>query len=116
MVVFSNRINEKKMKKLNIHDPKILDILINKELEKYNTNIDEIKKLPENKIDGILWYVYYTFDSIEEYLNWKNFCIDFLKNKVMPKLNDQLINKEFQMLNLQFGLKCNFEIENLNIL
>lgn len=86
---------------------KISEILINKELEKYNVTVDDIK-CQEGVIDGKNWFQYYTFDNEEEFLSWKNFCINFLTTKVSPKLTKKSAEKEFMWFNLMYGLKVNY--------
>lgn len=97
------------MKKLNLRkdSAKIAEILINKELEKYNVTVDDIE-CQGDVIDGKNWFQYYTFDNEEEFLSWKNFCIDFLTTKVSPKISNCRAKEEFMWFNLQYGLKTNY--------
>lgn len=97
------------MKKLNYYkdSAKIVEILINKELEKYSVTVDDIKR-DGCIINGKDWYQYYTFDSEEEFLSWKNFCIEFLTTRVSPKRSRECAEEEFMWINLQYGLKYNY--------
>lgn len=100
----------KRKKKYKFPSRELVEVLINKELEKYNITMDDILSLPEEQlVEGIPWYNYYTFDSKEEFNTWKEFCIDVLSRQVTPKLSKERINEQFSMLNLGWGLKINYE-------
>ena len=93
------------MKKLKIGDPKIVELFINKELEKYGVTMEDVKSYPDGIIEGLPWYQYYTFKTHSDHDEWKNWCIDFLKTQVTPKLRKDRINVEFASVDLVYGLK-----------
>jgi hypothetical protein len=97
-------INKKSMKKIKIGDPIIVEIFINKELEPYNVTMKDIMALPEGNIDGKPWYSHYTFNNEAEHDAWRNWCTEYLKTKVTPKLTKERINKEFAWFDLMYGL------------
>ena len=84
-----------KKKKYKLSSDDLVHLLLNKQLEKYGVTITDILKLPDNKIDGVYWYQYYTFDSEEEFNEWKEFCIDILTNHITPKVPKKLIQSNF---------------------
>jgi hypothetical protein len=93
------------MKKYKLPSDELLNLLLNKQLEPYNITVEDLMKLPEGKINGVWWYEYYTFKTVEDYNIWKNFCVDILRNHTTPKLDKRRIEKEFSMLDLMWGLK-----------
>ena len=94
-----------KNKKYHLRSTELISILINKELEPYNTTYEEVIEIPDGKIGEKYWYNYYTFKTEEEYNNWKDFCIDILTHYTTPKIPKSLIIKEFSMFDLMWGLK-----------
>lgn len=101
------------MEKFNINKADQLKALIskivNKQLAKYNLTVDspEIKNSKD-------WYSKYTFDTHEEYLNWKKYCIELLTKNIAPKLNKKRAEREFQWINLQYGLRQNYNTRVVN--
>ncbi len=102
-------MKNKKIKRSDIGS--ILKIFINEELKLYNMDYDYIVKNEEliKEEHGDDWYRVYTFNSQQQYVNWKTFCINFLINGVTPKFTKQQALKEFAMIDLSYGLKHNFE-------
>ena len=98
-----------KKKKYKLPSTELVDLLIDKELEKYGVTSKQIREIPDGKVNGENWYQYYTFDSKEETDNWKKFCLDILSNHVTPKLHKSRIEREFAMLDLMWGLKRNYD-------
>lgn len=78
----------------------IWEDLVNKELEKYNVTVEDIK---EDK--G--WFDKYTFDSKEEYNNWRDYCIEAIKKHY--KISKKRAEREFAMFSLCYGLRMNYE-------
>jgi hypothetical protein len=99
------------MKKLKIGDPKIIEQFINKELENYGVTMEDVKNYPDGIIEGLPWYQYYTFKTHDDHDEWKNWCIDFLKTQVTPKLRKDRINVEFAWFDLMYGLKVEEEMK-----
>lgn len=95
-------------KKLRVNDPRLGDTLVNKALEKYGVTVDDIKKLPDQSINGIPWYQYYTFDSKEEYETWKEWCRVFLSTQVTPKFTKRDFEMAWSSFDLAVGLKQNY--------
>lgn len=77
----------------------IFEDLINKELEKYNITVNDIKEDKD-------WFEKYTFDSFEEYNNWRDYCIETIRKRC--KISKKKAEKEFIMFSLCYGLKNNF--------
>ena len=103
-----------KKKKYKLNSDELIHLLLNKQLERYDITIKEILQLPENKIDGIYWYQYFTFNNEEEYNEWKSFCIDILTNHVTPKLPKKLVESNFSWIDLMWGLKRNYEEDKIS--
>lgn len=74
--------------------------LINKELEKYNVTVEDIKEDKD-------WFSKYTFDSKEEYNNWRDYCIETIKKHY--KISKKRAEREFAMFSLCYGLRMNYE-------
>lgn len=95
-------------KKYKLPSTELVDLLIDKQLEKYGVTCKQMRELPDGKIDGVHWYEYYTFLDDEEYTKWKEFCLDVLSNQITPKLPKAKVIEEFGMLDLMWGLKRNY--------
>ena len=96
------------MKKDKITIDDAFKLCISKELEKYGKTYDDVYNLPGGMIDDTPWYQYYTFDTKEEYEEWKNFCLDIFEKKVSPKMNKKNVQREFLFFDLGWGLKCKY--------
>lgn len=94
--------NTKNKYNLRSDAAKIVEILIDKMLESNNITYQYI--LNNQMIDNVPWYSYYTItkEQEEEWINW---CKDWLKNNITPKLSKEMIEKEILWLNLQYGLR-----------
>lgn len=80
--------------------------MINKEFEICNITIDKILDWSEVD-DKIPWYQYFTFDSEEQYNQWKDYCISTIKKEL--KLTKEQSIEKFQWLDLMYGFKQNYE-------
>lgn len=76
----------------------LLTLMINKQLEKYKLTIEDVEGI-EN------WFLKYTFDTHEEYLEWKKYCINLLLKKSKVRFNKTNAEKEFNWIDLMYGLK-----------
>lgn len=94
------------MKKLKRNDPLIVELMINKQLEKYGINFNNVKDYPE--FNGVPWYQNFTFDSKDEFEQWKEYCIHLMTHKISPRFTLKSAEKEFMWFNLMFGLKLNY--------
>lgn len=88
----------------------VLEACINKELELYNTNIEAVESLTDTGFfnEEIPWYHYYTFNTPEEFNNWKDFCINLFRKEF--KMSKKEAEKEFSWFNLSYGLKQNYDV------
>lgn len=84
-------------------------LIIDNELRQYNVNMDYVFK--NSKIDGENWWWHFTFDSKEESLAWENFSKKLLR-KTYTWADESIINKKFQFINLMWGLRTNYDIED----
>lgn len=111
---------------------KVVRLCVNKQLEPYGVTYDDVKKggdkefvlttrIEKKKIffglftkdivqpHKIPWYQYYTFNSEQEFNEWKEFCINLFKKEF--KLTDTQAAREFAWFNLSHGLKQNYEVK-----
>ena len=79
----------------------VLKACINKELEKYGISYEYVKFFPP--ANEVKWYQYYTFDTPEEYDNWKKFCINLFRKEL--KMSKKVAEEQFMWLDLNYGLK-----------
>ena len=98
-----------KKKKYRISGTELSLLLVDKELEPYGVTAQQMIDLPDGKANGENWYQYYTFNTPEEFNIWKEFCLDILSNNVTPKLPKKLVESNFAMLDLMWGLKRNYD-------
>jgi hypothetical protein len=97
-----------KKQKYKFPSTELVDLIVNKELEKYSVFCKNVKDLPDGRINDTNWYDYYTFDTEEEYNNWKEFCLDVLSTQVTPKISKKKAKEEFSMIDLAWGLKHSY--------
>ena len=83
--------------------------IIDLSLKKYGVDFKYVLENPI--IDGKEWYIHYTFDSTEEYLNWQD-EVKALIYKNFPHLTDRLVDLEFNMIDAAFGLSHSFNKKN----
>lgn len=102
------------MKKMKIGDKKIVELFIDKELEQYGVTMQDVKNYPDGIIEGLPWYQYYTFKTNADHNEWKNWCSDFLKTQVTPKLRKDGIAKQIAWIDLAFGLKIEQDINRIS--
>lgn len=111
---------------------KVIRLCINKQLEPYGVTYDDVKKgggcefydynyLQTHyylwgliKLKGlhtkkIPWYQYLTFDSKQEFNEWKEFCINLFRKEL--KMSKTKAETEFGWFNLNYGLKQNYEVK-----
>lgn len=83
----------------------ILEACINKELEPFRVNYQTIKDQPI--IFGEDWFSHYPFTTKERFEEWKDFCIKLFRKEL--KQNKSQAEREFDWLNLMYGLKQEYE-------
>ena len=105
-----------------ISDKEFVRDVIDFELKKYGIDYDYVNNLPKKPTDGTeidpsveyqdSWYSRYTFDSIDEFRAFRKYfyehCKDWLPKHMWKK---DLIYREFEWFNLQFGLATKYEYE-----
>jgi hypothetical protein len=80
---------------------KILELMINAELKPYGKKMKDV-------LGKDNWFQEYTFKTEEEYLKWKDYCINLMTKEVSPRQTKARAEKEFMYLDLMYGLKCKF--------
>lgn len=111
---------------------KVIRLGINKQLEPYGVTHDDVKKGGSHEFIkvGIVnkkryffnlfekteyshvnkpWYQYYTFNSEQEFNEWKEFCINLFRKEL--KMSKTKAETEFGWFNLNYGLKQNYEVK-----
>lgn len=94
-------------KKYKINDEKVVEIILDKMLDKHNITIGEIKELvkdTEGKIEGTPWYQYYTMTQ-KEHDAWKEWSLNFMYNEIRPRHSMTFLRNNFSWLDLMWGLK-----------
>lgn len=94
-----------------ISEKHCLRLIIDYELHKYKVNMEYV--FANVKIEGEDWWMYYSFDSDEEYLNWKNFSTKILRKTY--RYSDEInINRTFLLIDLMYGLTRTYDRESKN--
>lgn len=111
---------------------KVIRLCINKQLESYKITYDDVKKggphefikveivnkkrylfnlfeKTEHSYVNKPWYQYYTFESEQEFNEWKKFCINLFRKEL--KISKAKAEKEFAWFNLSHRLKQNYEVK-----
>lgn len=111
---------------------KVLRLCMNKQLERYQLNYDDVKKdghceffkvetfIEQPYLFGLFnykkkvikskpWYQYLTFESEQEFNEWKEFCINLFRKEL--KMSKKPAEIEFNWFNLKYGLKQNYEVK-----
>jgi len=81
---------------------KVLKFVVDKMLEPYDSSFDKVVEEP--KINGVVWYQFYTW-SEEQMEQFKEFFIKTLTKSCSPKFSIEMANREWAMFNLMYGLK-----------
>ncbi len=87
----------------------VIKILVDKMLEPYNSSYDYVKSNP--KIEGIDWYSYYTFKTVEDLEKFKEFFILTLTKNTSPRFTRSSAEREWPWFNLMYGLKEEYKNE-----
>lgn len=99
-----------KTKKISYNDLEFVRTLIQKELDIHGAKFEDIQALPEGMLpDGSFWFHFYTFDTPEQYQEWKDFSINQLRN-TREKLSKKMAEKVFDMFDLTYGLRRNYKV------
>ena len=80
---------------------KIVELMINAELKPYGKKMKDV-------LGKANWFQKYSFKTEEEYLKWKDYCINLMTKEVSPRQTKARAEKEFMYLDLMYGLKCKF--------
>ena len=91
-----------KKKKYDIKSDELVEILINKMLEKHNISMKDV--MGKTKDGEPEWYQHYTFTT-EESSNYKEWFINFFKDNVKPKMGKKQIEKFYLWFDVMWGLR-----------
>lgn len=97
------------MKKLT--DEEFIELIINKELEIVNADIryKDIKKTSKEEQETFCFWEKYSFDTKEDYLEWKDFFFANVYNWLPRSTTKHQIEEEFAWFDLSWGLKSNWK-------
>lgn len=102
-----------KAKRLSYNSFEFLQKLVQKELDLHGAKFEYVKSLPEGRMpNGEWWFHHYVFETQEQYEEWKRFCITELRNS-RERLSRKKAEDVFRWIDLQWGLKHQFEHDNL---
>lgn len=99
-------------------DDEFLKLIINKELEIAGADItyDDIVedgKLPNEERKLSNWHDMYSFDTIDQYIEWKNFVLDHFNKWKSGRLSKRYMEEWFSWNSLCYGLRYNFDYQEL---
>lgn len=97
------------VKKISIDE--FIKLIVDKELEIANAPI-RYDDIIANQDKYPHWYQDYSFDTIEQYLEWKKFYYDHFYDWKPKRIKN--IDRYFSWHALAYGLKYNFPYEELN--
>ena len=110
---------------------KVFRDCINKQLEVYALNYDNVKKgepfeywadvieteekylwfFKRKKITEkkVIWYQFLTFRTEQEYKSWEEFCINLFRKEL--KMSKKAAEEKFIWFDLKYGLKQNYKVK-----
>lgn len=107
LVLKKGKIERKKAKsEPKLTTDELLILILNKQLEQHNVDVNYVKSNPE--VDGMPWYQYYTFKTRKDFDEWKEFSINAIMTRLDQSYSRETANKEFNMINLFYGLKPDY--------
>lgn len=97
-------------------DEEFVELIIDKELEIANADIrfKDIKKMSSDEQNEFRFYQRYTFKTLEEFDEWKQFFYNHYYDWQPKNVSKSQIERDFQWFNLQWGLKYDFPIDELD--
>lgn len=92
-------------------DIEFLELVINKELEIANAPVrfKDIMAMPDKDRREWKWFQEYTFDTLEQFLEWRQFFFDHFYDWQPKRESPRRALEIFRWYNLQWGLKYNFD-------
>ena len=101
--------------KKKISDKQFLLDVVNKELEiAGGPHFDDFDTLCQWSKDNRNWYADYSFKTVDEFLNWKEYFMNHFYDWKPKRYSRTHAEKEFAWINLQFGLKYDFDLNELH--
>lgn len=92
------------MKRLHRKDEEVYRRIVNKMLEHVGKTYDDVKQLDEAVTNGTLWCNYYKFETQQQYDDWKQWTLNFLRTDVYPKYTKRDSEYVFSSIDLMWGL------------
>ena len=78
------------------------------DLKAYTDKYDE-----EHKEEHKKWFQEYSFDTIEKYLEWRNYFLDHSKEWLPARIPMYQRIREFSWFSLQYGFSYGFDVKEL---
>lgn len=101
--------------KKKLTDNEFVELVINKELEIAGADMRyaDIVKLTKDEQQKMQWWTKYTFKTLEQFLEWRQFFYDHFYDWQPKSVKKSVMEREFQWWNLQWGLKYDFDYEEI---
>lgn len=111
------KIKKRKFKPNKIISKYDLNVMfINAELRPFNVTFEDIKNLPEQKINGEDWFTYYKFYTKSQEQVWNEYCNKMTRKHYMYHYIDKrTADKYLSFFRLYYGLNSYYLVnENKN--
>ena len=101
--------------KKKLTDNEFVELIIDKELEIAGADMRyaDIIKLTKDEQQKMQWWTKYTFKTLEQFLEWRQFFYDNFYDWQPKSVKKSTMEREFQWWNLQWGLKYDFDYEEI---
>ena len=103
------------MRTKKLTDLEFLELVIDKELEIANadTRYKDIMSLPIEERKKFDFYNRYSFKTVEQFIEWRQFFYDHFYDWQPKYRSKASMKQEFSYWNLQWGLTCDFPVEQI---
>ena len=100
-----------------ITNKEFIELIIDKELEIANAPIryKDLIAMTKEEQEKFKFYTKYTFKTLDEYLEWKNFFMEHIYDWLPKRTNKTECEREFAYTNLMWGLKYDFNYDLINL-
>lgn len=96
-------------------DNEFVELIIDKELEISGTDVryKDITAMPKEEQKEYEFYTRFTFKTLEQFLEWRQFFYDHFYDWQPKSVKKSQMEREFNWFNLQWGLKYDFDYEEI---
>lgn len=92
------------MKRLHRKDEEAYRRVINRMLEHTGKTYDDMKQLAGAVVEGTMWFNHYKFNTQQQYDDWKQWTINFLRTDIYPKYTKKDAERVFDVIDLMWGI------------